>query len=63
MSPYNEADQRLRLLLELWGELKRTPRPSSAYEALLNRIRTESDAYNALTKSRLTSGKSDDSTE
>ena len=48
MSSYNEAQARLDRLAELWRELKRAPKGSGAYEALVKQIRAESDAYNAL---------------
>ncbi len=48
MSPYNEALERLERLKDLWRELQRTPLKSPAYEALVKKIRVESDAYNAL---------------
>jgi hypothetical protein len=53
MSPYNEAQARLNRLAELWKELKRTPKESRAYEALVKQIRAESDAYNALVDAQL----------
>jgi hypothetical protein len=53
MSPYSEAQARLDRLAELWRELKRAPKGSGAYEALVQQIRAESDAYNALVAAQL----------
>ena len=60
MSPYSEAQARLDRLAELWRELKRAPRGSGAYEALVKQIRTESDAYNALVDAHVTQERLDE---
>jgi hypothetical protein len=61
MSPYNEALVRLERLTALWRELQRTPLKSPAYEALVRKIRVESDAYNALVAAQAKDKKSSDS--
>ena len=48
MSPFNEANQRLERMRELWRELQHTPQKSPAYTSLVKKIRAESDAYQAL---------------
>ena len=50
----SDADVYTRLagIQELWRELGRTPRPSPAYEVLMEQIRAESLAYQALIEVR-----------
>jgi hypothetical protein len=40
-----EARQRLALIQRLWLELRTTPAGSKKYDALMNRIRQETDAF------------------
>lgn len=51
MSPYDEVYSRLEHIKELWRELQRTPRNSPPYEALVQKIRTESAGYLSLVDS------------
>ena len=44
-NPHDEGRERLERIQGLWDELRAAPRYSPKYEALMQRIRREADAF------------------